>query len=114
MTFLKLKELIGTTMTVPEEGYKSAEDMFQNHKGAGTCNIQNVAPELNEIIESRKRVYDLKAGDIIFHTRWLFHRTIPFHREVVTESRRNRDSLPLLYRRYSVRYAPGTARLPKG
>ena len=99
---------------MPKEGYKSAEDMFKNRKGAGTCNIQNVAPELNEIIESGKRVYDLKAGDIIFHTRWLFHRTIPFRREVVKESRRHRDSLPLLYRRYSIRYAPGTARLPNG
>ena len=101
-------------MTMPEEGYENAKDMFQNRKGAGTCNIKNVAPDLHEIIEGRKRVYDLKAGDIIFHTRWLFHRTIPFRREVIKESKRHHDSRPLLYRRYSVRYAPGTARLPRG
>lgn len=53
------------------------------------------------------------AGDVIFHTRWLFHRTIPFHREFVS-SRVANDDDPLMYRRYSIRYGPGTSTIPPG
>ena len=53
------------------------------------------------------------AGDVIFHTRWLFHRTIPFHRDLVS-SRVANDDDPLLYRRYSIRYGPGTSIIPPG
>ena len=110
-------ELTGASMTIPEEGFQSAADMFENRKGAGTCNIKTVSPKLHDIMEQNKRVYDIKAGDVIFHTRWLFHRTIPFRREIAKEWRRHsreRSRRPLLYRRYSVRYVPGSARLPKG
>jgi len=96
-------------------------------------------------VEAGKRVYDVRAGDVIFHTRWLFHRTVAFDRGVVRENRRmvqkelvkrrerrrqpgdnggeddddwafllEGEVRPLLYRRYSVRYAPGSAQLPRG
>ena len=113
-------EQIGATPAIPEEGFQSAEDMFQNRKGAGTCNMKTVAPHLNDIIEENMRVYNVKAGDVIFHTRWLFHRTIPFHPKTVRDHYKKyhdpsvSNLKPLLYRRYTIRYAPGHAALPKG
>lgn len=98
--------ITGSTFTLPDEGYRDAEDMFQR-RGVGTCNIKNAAPHLNEKLEDMKRVYDLRAGDIIFHTRWLFHRTVPFEYDYIQkqkslvhrtdQSREGEDSL--LYRR---------------
>lgn len=113
-------EIIGATPTIPTDGFQSAEDMFTNRKGSGTCNVKNAAPQLNDIIEENMRVYNLKAGDVIFHTRWLFHRTVPFHPNIVRDYHRKledpkiSDVDPLLYRRYTIRYAPGHATLPKG
>ena len=57
--------------------------------------------------------HDNSAGDVIFHTRWLFHRTIPFHRDVVS-SRAENNEHRLMYRRYSIRYGPGTSIIPPG
>ena len=107
-------ELIGATTTHPKEGYKNVEDMFQNRKGAGTCNIKNVNRKLHDKLEERMRVYDLKAGDILLLDRWLFHRTIPFDKDLIKEKKRQGELKHLLSRRYSIRYAPGTAQLPKG
>ncbi len=107
-------KLTGATMTLPKEGYKDAHDFFQNRQGFGTCNIKNVAVELHKKLEERKRVYDLKAGDILFMTRWLFHRTIPYDREFVKEKKKQGELNKLLSRRYSIRYAPGSAELPRG
>jgi hypothetical protein len=113
-------EIIGATPTIPEDGFQSAEDMFMNRKGYGTCNLKNAAPHLNDLLEENMRVYSLKAGDVIFHTRWLFHRTVPFHPKIVRDYYRKledssiSDVDPLLYRRYTIRYAPGHATLPKG
>jgi hypothetical protein len=106
--------LTGATYTLPEHGYLNAEDMFRQ-RNAGTCNIKNVAPEFHRMLEDRKRVYSVQAGDVIFHTRWLFHRTVPFQAEFI----KSRGFLQnqhdrMLYRRYSVRYAPSDAILPEG
>jgi len=104
-------EITGATPTLPLEGFKSAKDMFTNRKGSGTCNLRSADPQLNEIIEDSARIYDIKAGDVIFHTRWLFHRTVPFN---IKETKALDKIHPTIYRRYSVRYAPGTAQLPRG
>lgn len=106
----------GATPTYPQEGFNSAADMFAKRSGGGTCNLKKVAPKINQLMEDRKRVYDVKRGDVIFHTRWLFHRTVPFHRDVVENAFRTsgRTHLPLLHRRFSIRYVPGTSRLPSG
>ena len=53
------------------------------------------------------------AGDVIFHSRWLFHRTIPFDRDIIL-SRAAKNEDPMLYRRYSIRYGPGTSIIPPG
>lgn len=108
----KAYEITGATPTFPEEGFKSAEDMIMNRKGYGTCNLKDAAPEIYSKLESKKRVYDLEEGDVIFHTRWLFHRTIPFSQKVVQENRKSKKSL--LNRRYSIRYVPGSTELPRG
>jgi len=107
-------ELTGATTTIPNEGFKDAEDMFTNRKGAGTCNIKSVNKKLHDKLEERKRIYDLKAGDILFLDRWLFHRTVPFHLDIVKSKRQHGALRDLMSRRYSVRYAPGTSQLPKG
>lgn len=117
-------QAVGSTHTYPPEGFRDAADMFENRTGAGTCNLATAAPELNSRMEASKRIYDIQAGDVIFHTRWLFHRTVPFERNVVHHwlgkyrgYRGGYESAPpppLLHRRYSVRYAPGTAELPRG
>ncbi len=110
----EIYEITGATTTIPEEGFKDAKDMFSNRKGAGTCNIKNVNKSLHDKLEERMHVYDLKAGDILFLDRWLFHRTVPFHRGLVKEMKQKGTLDRLLSRRYSIRYAPGTSQLPKG
>lgn len=102
----------GSSMNYPSEGFQSAEDVLAKRTGSGTCNIKQAAPHLHAHMESAKRVYSLKKGDVIFHDRWLFHRTIPFERAFVRQQRslgRN-----LRYARYSIRYGPGSSRIPRG
>jgi hypothetical protein len=105
--------ITGATQTFPKEGFRSAGDMFERRTGNGTCNVKNSAPHLHRRMEETQRIYDVKRGDIIFHTRWLFHRTVPFERDAVSE-RQAKSSEELLYRRYSVRYGPGSSEIPRG
>lgn len=115
---------IGSVMTYPEDGFKDAQDMVKNRPGAGTCNLESAAPETYEKMENAKRIYDLRKGDVIFHERWLFHRTVPFNREVVHNHKlrywgykggyEKEPPPPLMKRRYSVRYGPGSSVVIKG
>ena len=115
---------IGSVMTYPEDGFKDARDLVKNRPGAGTCNLETAAPETYEKMENSKRIYDLQKGDVIFHERWLFHRTIPFDREVVHNHKlrywgykggyEKEPPPPLMKRRYSVRYGPGSSVVIKG
>jgi hypothetical protein len=82
--------------------------MFANRTGSGTCNIKISAPHLHAHMEESMRVYEIKRGDVIFHDRWLFHRTVPFDKQF---ARQMEDQL---YRRYSVRYGPGSSIVPPG
>jgi len=104
---------IGSTHSFPNGGFNSSRDILQNRPGNGTCNMEYTAPHLHRRMEETKRVYDVKAGDIIFHTRWLFHKTIPFSRDVVSNRAAKKEE-PILYRRYSIRYGPGTSIIPPG
>jgi Phytanoyl-CoA dioxygenase (PhyH) len=97
----------GSSLYFPlPDGYNNASHMILNRTGGGTCNIQQVAPHLHQRMEETSRVYDIRRGDIIIHTRWLFHRTIPFKDSDDTNSR--------IYRRYSIRYGPGSSKIPPG
>ena len=98
----------GSTRTMPEEGFRDAADMFANRTGSGTCNIKKSAPHLHQLMEESMRVYDIKRGDVIFHDRWLYHRTIPFDKQFASQMQ------DPLYRRYSIRYGPGTSVIPPG
>jgi len=104
---------IGSTHSFPSGGFNSSKDILQNRPGNGTCNIEHTAPHLHRRMEETKRVYEIKAGDVIFHTRWLFHRTISFERELVS-SRAASNEDQMVYRRYSIRYGPGTSIVPPG
>jgi Phytanoyl-CoA dioxygenase (PhyH) len=103
----------GSTHSFPKEGYKSSSDVLQNRPGNGTCNIKESAPHLHRRMEELKRIYEIKRGDVIFHTRWLFHRTVPFDADAVSNRVAN-NGQPLLYRRYSIRYGPGSSIVPPG
>lgn len=102
----------GSTHTFPPEGFTSATDIVERRVGNGTCNIAQAAPHLHKRMEETKRIYNMKRGDVILHTRWLFHRTVPFQRSVVQDGQE--DDRPLVYRRYSIRYGPGSSTIPKG
>jgi len=112
----------GSTHTNPEEGYKSAADLIQRRSGSGTCNIESSAPNLYEKLEQNRVIYDLKKGDVIFHDRWLFHRTVTvgeydkMTREKLGEQQHEEKKIQTdkIFKRYSIRYAPGTARVPPG
>jgi hypothetical protein len=104
----------GATHTLPPQGFKSAADLFASRTGNGTCNIATTAPHLHRRMEETKRVYDVKRGDVVFTTRWLFHRTVPFEKNETAKYREEQGVDDLIYRRYSVRYAPGSAIIPPG
>jgi hypothetical protein len=116
-------QVTGSTHTFPHQGFSSAQDVLDRRVGNGTCNIATAAPHLQRRMEDTKRIYDVQRGDVIFHTRWLFHRTVPFDRQHVeananTDTNTNTNSgdqhQPLLYRRYSIRYGPGSSEIPRG
>ena len=100
----------GASTTWPSEGYKDAADMFSKRTGSGTCNLKTSAPHLHRRMEETKRLYPMRRGDVIFHTRWLFHRTVAFNQSYVAEH----EGEDLVYRRYSIRYGPGSSFIPVG
>lgn len=98
----------GASTSFPRDGYTSAVDLFERRTGSGTCNIKTSAPHLHRRMEETKRQYDVKQGDVIFHTRWLFHRTVAFDRKP------KNANFSHVYRRYSIRYNLGSAVIPPG
>ncbi len=77
----------------------------------GACEIGRIRPDLKEKMASREVILDIERGDMIFSTRSLFHRTL----EVTNEGKIYYEALGLdILNRYSIRYTPGSARLPKG
>jgi hypothetical protein len=77
----------------------------------GACQIGRIRPDLKAKLDSKSVVLDVKRGDIVFSTRTLFHKTV----DVTEEGKRYYNSMGLeVLNRYSIRYSPGTARLPRG
>ena len=120
-------QVTGSTHTLPPEGYRSAADLIERRSGNGTCNIQTSAPDLYQKLEKNKVVFDLRKGDVIFHDRWVFHRTVTvneYEKTVRKNSAKEQDEdnrkmqetsqHSKIFRRYSIRYAPGTAIVPPG
>lgn len=111
--FIGQRERVGEA----DEPETTRDDLVRAFAGAATgaayttCGIGRSNPELRERIDRTRVVFDLQRGDVVFATRLLFHRTL----EVTPEGKEfyasiGKDSLM----RYSVRYVPGTARLPLG
>jgi Phytanoyl-CoA dioxygenase (PhyH) len=94
----------------PSGGYANASDYLTRRTGSGTCNLKTAAPDLHRLMEESSRVYTLQPGDVIFHTRWLFHRTVVSARTAPD----GRDPHRRMERRYSVRYGPGSSVIPAG
>lgn len=88
----------GASTNFPNDGYRDAADMFQRRTGHGTCNLKTSAPHIHQRMEETARIYPVRKGDVVFHTRWLFHKTVPVQQKGAT----NR-----VFRRYSIRYGPG-------
>ncbi|CAN8064744.1 unnamed protein product [Agarophyton chilense] len=65
-----------------------------------TCQMAELDPEKNARLERIAVSPIMKAGDVILHTRWLFHRGNPFKSGSKGESGEGIG-------RYSVRYMPG-------
>jgi Phytanoyl-CoA dioxygenase (PhyH) len=77
----------------------------------GACEIGKIRPDLKEKMDARSVILDIERGDIVFSTRTLFHRTV----DPTEEGKRHYESLGLdILNRYSIRYTPGNARLPRG
>jgi hypothetical protein len=92
-------------------GYADAADLFRRRTGSGTCHLATAAPHLHQRLDETARIYPVRRGDVIFHTRWMFHRTVPVARHSVTQT--NHDNRVM--RRYSIRYGPGeTTIIPPG
>lgn len=76
-----------------------------------TCDMRDHAPHISKKIEETKYVPDIKKGDVIFATRTLFHRTLA----TTPEGKEYYLGNDIEYlNRYSIRYVPGSARLPEG
>lgn len=88
----------GASTNFPKGGYRDVADMFQRRTGHGTCNLKTSAPHIHQRMEETARIYPVRKGDVVFHTRWLFHKTVPVQRKTDT----NR-----VFRRYSIRYGEG-------
>lgn len=77
----------------------------------GACEINVTRPDLREKLNARATILDLRKGDVIFHTRVLFHKTT----DATEEGVRYYESQGITnLNRYSIRYTPGSAKLPNG
>lgn len=77
-----------------------------------TCKMADLAPELAQRMERSRIVFDYRKGDILFHTRWLFHRSLPVNDKGLAHF--NTLGQPVALKRYSIRYELGSARLQRG
>lgn len=74
---------------------------FEDRPGK-TCGLKDIAPDKAKRLEDVAVVPNMRPGDAIIHTRFLFHRADPFKEDAG-------DAADVGAGRYSVRYMPGTA-----
>jgi len=80
-------------------------------QGIGTCTLNTSNPDVRAKAEAGRVELHLNKGDCILATRLLFHRTS----QVTPKGLKHYASQGKnLLHRYSLRYVPGTARLPSG
>jgi hypothetical protein len=78
-----------------------------------TCDMEYHSPDLASTIDRTRKVFDFKRGDILFHTRWIFHRSMPLTSDGEDYFRRLGRTDPII-RRYSIRYEYGDSQLIRG
>ena len=93
------------------QGETFEEQVEELANGIFTCAIDVRDEELYQIMEHSGVYPTMKRGDIIFHTRMLFHKTLKLPDDA-KEYYSQREQFTL--DRYSVRYVPGKATLPTG
>jgi Phytanoyl-CoA dioxygenase (PhyH) len=79
-----------------------------------TCELGHLNPTLQQTIDAAAVVLDIKRGDVIFSTRNLFHKTVAVTAPHGVEYYENQVPRVEFLKRYSIRYVPGSARLPNG
>jgi ectoine hydroxylase-related dioxygenase (phytanoyl-CoA dioxygenase family) len=103
---------IGLNLTFQENGFTKGDAVRMAQAGKKlltTCEMGKQAPELRAKVEATKWIPDIKKGDVIFATRLLFHRTV----SVTPEGKKYYAEKGIEHlNRYSVRYVPGSAKLP--
>jgi hypothetical protein len=99
-----------------EDGGNTKEEIVRKieanvEKRYQTCELHHFNPQVHAEIEKSSRIVDIKRGDVVFATRLLFHRTLAVTDDGI-EYYKSIDKEFL--KRYSLRYVPGSARLPNG
>jgi hypothetical protein len=102
-------ETIGSTQTFPKGGHKNVADLFSNAKTT-TCNMAKAAPDLDARIDRTRHVFDFQKGDVLIHTRWIFHRSVP----LTKAGAKHFKNVEPVIKRYSIRYEVGDAKLLGG
>lgn len=113
-------EIIGSTQLYPEEGMipgtpfcvKMTKSEIPGAFGR-TCDMEYHSPVLASTIDRTRKVFDFKRGDILFHTRWIFHRSMPLTSDGEEYFLRLGRVDPTI-RRYSIRYEYGDSQLLRG
>jgi len=99
---------------------ENSKSKKQKRAKVATCSLQEINPRIRAKAEANKVELDLQKGDCLIATRLLFHRTAQVTKEGVQYYRdqsgcNSKDGNPKPHlHRYSLRYVPGTARLPRG
>ena len=100
-------QAIGSTQIHPDQEGLVLGSKLSKKGVLNTCKMADLAPEIAETMEETKVVFDYQKGDILFHTRWLFHRSDPVNNE-------GQSYYKTALKRYSIRYEFGSTNLQKG
>jgi hypothetical protein len=76
-----------------------------------TCAMSGMEKKIPSMLEDHRREFDLRKGDIILSSRLTFHKTVDVTAAGLDFY--NKQGIHSL-NRYSIRYTPGSARLPLG
>jgi ectoine hydroxylase-related dioxygenase (phytanoyl-CoA dioxygenase family) len=86
--FVKLRHQLGISIR-----------KFKKYQKINTCNIEKINPEYNKILNNICYAPILNSGDVIFSTRFLFHKTSTF---INPNKKKN-------IKRYTIRYMPSSS-----
>lgn len=76
---------------------KKAREIIAENGARTTCSLGRLDPRLNTKMEKLKVLYDLEAGDAIFHNRYLFHRVQSFFDEESSRKKKTKQRISLRY-----------------